>query len=152
MTKYTTKLLICIIATISIVSFSNLLIIYWLPIKLPLSSFSCIRLMVFAIIEKQYYLIFVSFIICVIFMLTALSIYKKSILFPVILFLYLLYDFIIVMLLLINNLKYGYWVNYISHTIVLLISIILLCVYFVDCAKDRFNKNTKENTHNIENR
>lgn len=49
---YTKKLLPVLLETVSGVTFLNLLILYWIPIYVPLCSFSAIRLETIAFIEK----------------------------------------------------------------------------------------------------
>ena len=129
MLKHNKKCLIALLTIVSIVTFVNVFIMYWFPINIPLSSFSTVRCTFIAFIEKRYYLILVSVLICVVLFLSTRSIRRKHIILPSLSLLYLIYDFIIVLLLFIDGLDGGYWRTYITRTIVLFVLIVLPCVY-----------------------
>ena len=129
MLKYSTKCLTVLLTIVSVVSLINVFVMYWLPINIPLNSFSAVRLAVVALIEKRYYLILVSSLICVLLFLTTISVRRQHILLPALSLLYLIYDFIIVLLLLIDGLRDGYWRMYIIQTVVAVTLIVLLCIY-----------------------
>lgn len=129
MLKYSTKCLTVLLTIVSVVSLINVFVMYWLPINIPLNSFSAVRLTVIALIEKQYYLILVSLLIGVLLFLTTIAIRRRRILLPGLLLLYLIYDFVVVLSLFIDGLDDGYWRTYIIQTIVSITLIVLLCVY-----------------------
>ena len=129
MRKYSTKCLTILLTIVSTVSLINVFVMYWFPIKFPLCSFSAVRLTVVAFIEKRYYLILISALICVLLFLSTLSVRRQHIILPSLSLLYLIYDFIIVFSLFIDGLDDGYWTMYIVHTVISLILIVSLCVY-----------------------
>jgi len=127
--KYLSKLLPTMLIIVSAVSVINIITMYWLPFMLPIGFFSAIRLTVVALIEKQYYLILVSLLICTLLLSSAFSIHRQHILLPVLSLVYLVYDFIVVLSLLMNGLVDGYWKTYVIYSIVLIVLIILLFIY-----------------------
>ena len=123
--------------------------VYWIPINIPLSSFSAVRFTVVALIEKRYCLILVSLLICVLLSLSAVSISRNRIIIPMLSLLYMIYDFIVVLLLFVGALcGNGYWETYITQTIILVFLIILLCVY---CWKQRRRGRTKDGSSALKN-
>ena len=60
MLKYSTKCLTVLLTIVSTVSLINVFVMYWLPIRIPISSFSAVRLAVVAFMEERYYLILFS--------------------------------------------------------------------------------------------
>ena len=119
MRKYSTKCLTILLTIVSTVSLINVFVMYWFPINIPLSSFSAVRLTFVAFIEKRYYLILASALICVLLFLSTLSVRRQHIVLPSLSLLYLIYDFIKVMSLFIDGLDDGYWKTYIIRTIIL---------------------------------
>ena len=129
--------LIVLLSLVSVASLLNLLVMPWFPHLFPLSAFSAVRLMFLAFIEKRYWLIPVSILICVLLFLSALSVRKHRILLPALSLLYVTYDFVFVLRLLIGALGDGYWKTYIVQTIVPLTLIVLLCIHSWDCLRPR---------------
>lgn len=129
MLKYSTKFLMILLAIVSSVSLLNVLVMYWLPIILPFISFSTVRFAAVAFIEKRYYLLAVSILICVLMFLSIISVRRRHIILPSLLLLYLIYDFLLVLSLFIDGLGDGYWKTYIIHIITLISLVSLLCVY-----------------------
>lgn len=105
MLKYSTKCLTILLTIVSAVSLINVFVLYWFPINIPLSSFSAVRLTVVAFIEKRYYLILVSVLVCVLLFLSTLSVRRQHIILPGLSLLYLIYDFIIVFHFLKGNIE-----------------------------------------------
>lgn len=138
--KYSIKCLTILLAIVSAVSLVNVLVMYWFPINIPISSFSAVRLTVVAFIEKRYYLIPVSVLICILLFLSTLSIRRQHIILPSLLLLYLIYDFIIVLSLFIDALDDGYWKIYIIRTIISISLIVLLCVYCLNYLQNHLHK------------
>jgi hypothetical protein len=144
MLKYSQKHLTILLTIVSVVSLLNALTMYWLPVLIPLSSFSAVRLTVLALFTKQYYLIPVSLLLCVLLFLTTISICKKHCFLPVVSLLYLIYDSIIVLLLFADGLDDGYWGTYIIQVIVSISLTVLLSKYCWNCLRDsRRNTNDK---------
>lgn len=123
------KILFVLLMTVSVVTFINVLVMYWFPINIPISSFTAVRLTVVAFIEKRYYLILFSILICVLLLLSALSVRRQYVVLPSLSLLYMIYDFIVVMSLLVNGLDDGYWRTYIIRIIISIALIVLLCIY-----------------------
>lgn len=140
MLKYCTKYLTLLLVIVSIASLLNLLIMYWLPILIPISSFSVVRITVFAFIEKRYYLILISMLICVVLFLSARSVQRQHIVLPSLSLLYLIYDFIIVLSLFIDGFYDGYWKTYIIQIITLILLLVLLLVYCLSYFQYRLHK------------
>ena len=137
MVTHSRKCLIALLMIVSAASFVNVLVMYWFPHLFPLSAFSAVRLMFLAFIEKRYWLIPVSILICALLFRSALSVRKRRILLPVLSLLYVAYDFVFVLRLLIDGLRDGYWKTYIVQTLVLLALIVLLCIHGWDCLRTR---------------
>ena len=129
MLKYSTKCLTVLLAIVSSVSLINVFVMYWLPIQIPFSSFSAVRLTAVAFMEKRYHLIFFSILICVLLLLSALSVRRQHVVLPSLSIIYLIYDFIVVMALLVDGLDDGYWKTYIVSILVSIALIALLCIY-----------------------
>lgn len=140
MLKLSKKILFVLLLAVSVVTFINVLVMYWFPIIIPLSSFSAVRLTVLLLIEKQYYLIPVSLLICVLLLLTAISIRRQHILLPGLSLPYLIYDFVIVLSLFVNGLDDGYWKTYIIQMTVSIALIVLLCIYCFTCLRARYKR------------
>ncbi len=133
MLKYSKKYLTILLTIVSVVTFVNVLVMYWIPITMPLSSFFAVRTTFVAFVEKRYYLILISIAICVLLFLSTISVRKQHGLFPVLSLLYLIYDFITVMTLTIGGLCDGYWKTYIVQVLVSITLIVLLCIYCWNC-------------------
>ena len=129
MKKANIRLLISLLCVLSIVTFFNSVIMYWAPAILPFSSFSAVRLVFLACIEKDYWLIILSLIICVQLFLAAVSVYRRHILLPIMSLIYLIYDLVMVLFLIIDGLGDGYWRTYIIQTVVTTTTIVLLFIY-----------------------
>ena len=140
MKKINIRLLIISIVLVSITTLFNSIILYWMPIVIPISSFSAIRIVFFAFIGKKYWLLLFSFLICLLLLLTAVSIYKRHVLLPIFLLIYLIYDFITVLLLLIDGLGDGYWTTYIIQALILTVLISLLCGYILNYLQNHLHK------------
>jgi len=129
MIQFYKKALSSMLFAVSFITLINVIVIYWIPINVPLSSFSAVRIAVVALIEKRYYLILVSGLICAWLFLTTIAIRRQHILLPGLLFLYLMYDFVILLSLFVDGLDDGYWKTYIIQIIVSIALIVLLCIY-----------------------
>ena len=140
MFKLSKKILFVLLLTVSIVTFINVLVMYWLPIRIPISSFSAVRLTAVAFIEKRYYLILFSILICVLLLLSALSVRRQYVVLPSLSLLYMIYDFIVVMSLFVNGLDDGYWKTYIIQMTVSIALIVLLCIYCFTCLRSRYKR------------
>ena len=78
---------------ISTISFVNISVLYWIPIQIPLSSYSAVSLMMISLFLKNYYLIPISFGICLFMFVASLSFLRERLVIPIILFVFLLFDF-----------------------------------------------------------
>ena len=125
------KWLTVLLMIVAIVTFVNVTVMYWIPINIPLSSFSAVRTVFVAFVEKRYYLILFSILICALLFLSTLSVRRQHIVLPSLSLLYLIYDFFVIMSLLIDGLADGYWKTYIFQTLILIALIVLLCIYFL---------------------
>lgn len=140
------RLLIGSLALVSIITLFNVIIVYWFPVIIPFSSFVVIRLMFLAFIEKTYWFILLSLLICALLFLTALSVHRRHILLPILSLMYLIYDFVTVLSLLIGRIDdYGYWKTYIVPIIVPIILIVLLCIYLWLCLRKKCKQNEDTN-------
>lgn len=134
------RLLMGAIGLVSIITLFNVIIVYWFPVIIPFSSFVAIRLMFLAFIEKTYWFILLSLLICVLLFLTALSVHRRHIILPILSLMYLIYDLVTVLSLLIGSIDdYGYWKTYIVHIIVPIVLIVLLCIYLWICLRKKKN-------------
>lgn len=122
-------LLTCLLGLMSITTLINIILMYWIPIILPFSSFVAARIVVLAFIEKEHWLILFSLLICVLLFLSACSISRKQILLPGLSLAYLVYDFLTLLFLMLDGIHDGYWKTYIIHTTVPVALIVLLCSY-----------------------
>lgn len=140
--KHNSKLLTILLKVVSITTLINILVLYWLPINAFLSSFSAVKIVALSFLEKRYYLIPASVLICTLLFFTTISIRRQHILLPVLSLVYLIYDFATVLSLLIDGLYDGYWKIYIIQTIVLFVLIVLLCIYcWAFFSKHMFRRN-----------
>ncbi len=116
---------------VSLCSFINILSMFWVPIILPFSSYSIVRIAFVAFIEERYYLLVIGLVVCLLLLLTAISINKNKIILPIISLLYLVCDLFIVLFLLFRGISDGYWHMYIIQVAVTFILTIILSVYIV---------------------
>ena len=125
----------------SVFTFINLLTMPLFPTLIPLSSFSAVRIMFVAFVEKQYYLIPVSVLICALPFLATISIRRQRIVLPLLSLMYLIYDFIIVFSLLIDGLNdYGQWRTYVVQTLIAVALILSLCIYCWSILQTKLNR------------
>ena len=82
------KILI-IIAAITII---GIIIMYWFPIPTPFSSYTATRATFIAFLDRKYYLILISILICGLILYTAKSIKKNKILPAILLLIYYIYE------------------------------------------------------------
>ena len=102
MLKGFAKWLATLLIIVSVTTFVNVIALYWIPINVPLNSFFAVRLAFVAMIESRYYLSFISLLISALLFLSAISIRRKRIILPMLTFVYIMYDYIIVWLLAID--------------------------------------------------
>lgn len=132
MFKITKTILSWSLIAISSITFINISILYWIPIKIPLSSYSAFGLMFVAFAEKAYFLIIISFLICVLLFISACAIQKQQIIVPSFLFVYLLCESSRVIYLFVDELyanKY-FMPTYFWYVIQCLILIVFMGIYF----------------------
>ena len=91
--KCSQNILTILLRTMSVATFVNVLVMYWLPVCFPLSSFTAVRLAFIALAEERYYLILGSVLICVLLFVATISIRRKHCFLPMLLFVYMIYDF-----------------------------------------------------------
>ena len=120
-----------ILVVFTAVTCINVLILYWAPVYIPISSFSAVRAMTVAFLEKKYYLILVSIGICALLFMATRSVFRQMRLWPLLLLLYCLYDLFMVLSQLAANISDGYWKNYVISGATLLIAIVNLCIYCI---------------------
>ena len=113
----------------SIASVINVLILYWIPILLPIGSYSTIYLAAISFIEKRYYLLVVSLLICVVLILTIFSIKRNRFLLPALSLLYILIDLIFVFRNFVLSIIDGMFYLWIVPLVVLFSLVVLLCKY-----------------------
>jgi len=77
---------------ISLISLINIIVLYWFPIHIPLSSYVATSLMSIVYFFKAYYLVPIALLICVFVFCGAFSFRKKRIVLPVMLLVYFLID------------------------------------------------------------
>ena len=130
------RLLIGFLGLVSISTLFNSIIIYWIPIIIPISSFTAVRLVFLTFIVKKYWLLIFSFLIGLLLFLTAVSVYRRHILLPTLSLIYLIYDFVIVLSLFINGLGDGHWKTYIIQMTVSIALIALLGIYCFTCLRN----------------
>ena len=142
MSKNSTKCLTVLLAIVSTVSLINVIVMYWFPIDIPISSFSAVRLSVVAFMDERYYLNLFSILICVLLFLSTRSVRCGHIVLPSLSLLYLIYDFIKVMSLFVDGLEDGYWQTYIIRTIIPIPLIVLLCNYCLNYLQNHIHNNS----------
>lgn len=133
MLKYTKRFLSIALIVYSVAVFINMIMLCWNPIYVcgELCSYTAMRLEFIAFAERRYYLIPICIFIVVMLFYTAVSIKRKQILFPILSFLYLAYDMIVLFVWLIEDLCDGgflFWV-YLIPALVDVTLIILIGVY-----------------------
>ena len=132
MLKYSPKCLTILLTIVSAVSIINVFVMYWFPINIPFSSFSAVRLTFVALVEKRYYLILISALICILLFLSAVSVRRRYFLTPFLSLIYLTYDLARILTLLVDGFGDGYGKPYIIQTMILVTLIVLLCIYCSD--------------------
>lgn len=116
---------------VAAITLVNVAIMYWLPMQLPLSSFSAIRLMFLAYGNGQYHLIPVSVLICVLLFAGGMAVQKRRIWFPVLSVFYFLYELIELLLLSVSDYLAGNGYLRSDLASLLITTLIggLLCIY-----------------------
>ena len=127
------KFLFYSLMMISTISFINIIVLYWFPIQFPLSSYLATSLMITSYFLENYYLIPISFLICVFIFFTALSFLKQRIFLPAMLLVFLSLD-----LLFLACSFFDSWLNDDKFMVVQAIQIItnilviiFMCIYFI---------------------
>jgi len=130
---------------LAIITLINIAIMYWLPMQIPLSSFSAIKLMFLAYGDGQYILIPVSVLICGLLFVGGWSVQKKRIVFPVLTFFYLLYDFIELLLLTVSDYlaENGYLRSDLASLMITTLLGVLLSIYCTLYWKDKLELKKK---------
>ena len=133
------KVLFYCLAIISVVTFVNIVILYWFPITTPLSSYLAVALMAISYWFESYYLILIPLLICVVIFLSSISVLKKQIIWPVVVFIYLISD-----LGFLAQSLFDAWINddyfIVMQAIQIVIYssvVVLLCIYFVSLWKEQ---------------
>lgn len=127
--KKLNDLLSTILVLLGVLTFINIAIMYWVPIVLPLSSFTAVRLVVVAFIEKTYWLVLVSVLICLLIFAVAFSIKRAYIVFPLLLSGYLLWDLTTLIPLLIEGIRVRYYIG--RYSLYIFIDSFLLLYLFI---------------------
>ena len=114
---------------------------YWFPdviAVIPFSSHIAIALTFVAFIEKAYWLLLISVLICVMLFLATLSIHKRRILFPVLSLIYYMCEFVTVTIMSIEDLMDRFWNTYIIfRTVIAAALVVMLCIYCYDFLKKK---------------
>lgn len=131
MLQHAKQLLSVLLKTVSIITLLNALVLYWIPMYVPLSSFFAIKLSFIAFVENRYYLIPISILICILLFSAALSIDRQRILCTTLSLIYLVCDFIMLYPLLIEGLcaRDSFAWIYLIQTILDVTLAILICIY-----------------------
>lgn len=122
-----------ILAVCSLTSLINILMMYWLPIIIPTTSFLALRIAFVSFAEKRYYLLVISVLICVGLFITIFSINKHRIFLPILTLIYIFGELSIVFFLFVDGLGDGYWITYVMQLVVLVTLIVLLYKYCHRC-------------------
>ena len=143
MLQISKKILFNSLRIIAIISLVNVIVLYWLPVQFPLSSYLAITLMFTAYMFKVYYLIPIALLICVILFFSAFSFIKERIVLPAILFVCSLCDsFILGYSFLDGWLNDGYFMAeqavqvVLSLTITVFVGIYFVCLWKKACSTD----------------
>ena len=124
-------LLICLLILIGTVTILNVVIMYWFPVTLPLSSFVAMRLCMVAIIEKTYWQILISLLIPLAMIAVAICVKKQYYLFPLLFTSYFIWDLIVLCPLLFEDLHtYQVYIwTYLSRITVDVVMVIFIGVF-----------------------
>lgn len=106
------KYFLPLLKIVSVVSFANVVVVWWLPYVLPLSSFTIVQSARLAFITGNHGAAAISLLLCVLLYWTTVSVRKQHILWPLLSFLYLLYDCVHLFRLLSDGRSNGYWLGY----------------------------------------
>ena len=127
--KYLSMITVIMLYVLSTATFINLLTMYWFPKLFLFSSFSAVQIAFIALIEKRYYLLVLSVLICALLVITTVSIRRHHIFFPIASLVYLVLDHVNVCVLLIDGLRNDYWEQYIFQWLFSLVLIVGICVF-----------------------
>lgn len=138
MLKYSQKCLSALLIVLPVATVASMLMLLVFPIDIPLKSFFAFRVAFIGLMEKQFYLILLSVLICALLFLSALAVRKQQILLPALSLAYLLYDCYTVLSFLVDSLDDDeYWTTYIPQALVLIIVVALLGLYCFACIRNR---------------
>ena len=124
---------------VSIATFVNIIVEWWLPVIIPVSVLSAIRLVVLAFSTKTYWLLVGAVLICALLFATSLALRQNRIILPIASLAFLLYDFIVVLGLLVDGFQNSYWTTYITQVLLDGTTIVLLLVYCWFFLKNRIS-------------
>lgn len=105
------KYFLPLLKIVSIVTFTNVIVIWWFPYVLPLSSFTIVQNAGTAFAAGRSGAAIVSLLLCALLYWTTVSIRKEKILLPLLSFLYLLFDCVILLRLLTDGQNDVHWVS-----------------------------------------
>ena len=127
--NFTVHLLIYSLVITSIITALNCAVFYWFPVSFPLSSYSAVKFTFFAFLSRRHLFVLLSFLICALLLLTAFSVRRQGIVFPIMSLIYFLSDFLTLLFPFMNGLQNGLWSMYVVQITVTTIIIAQLCFY-----------------------
>lgn len=135
------KFLAISMGLVGIVTFVNAIVLYWIPGWWPLSSFVAISIQMLAYIQKTYWMLLLTLMVCILLFSSAISVRKGKIVLPIVSTVYFVGEFIVILFLIFDSLHDGYWTTYIVYALVQVVLIVMLCLYFCSfCKKTKTNK------------
>ena len=145
MKKIRTRLLIGLIFFISTITLLNIIVIYWIPIIIPFSSFTVIKLVALGLIEKAYWLIIIAFFICILMYIVIRAISKKQTFHLLIFSIYLLCDIVVLCPLLWESIltKHGFGWMYLIGLLLDFVVFILISIEIKTIRKDKTRTETQ---------
>ena len=129
MLKFSQKFSAISLMVLSITTFTNCLIMYWLPIMLPNGSFSILRIVFVGFAEKCYYLVVIGLLLSVGLFVSSFSVRRKHRVLPLLSLIYLVFDCSMVFLLFAEGLQVGYGGIYVLQLMFAVPILVFLCSY-----------------------
>lgn len=115
---------------VSIMTFINIAILYWIPIlNFPLSFLGIIRIMAICLVYKKYSLIFLVYIISILLILSAYLMNRDKLLFLIIPLVYIIYDLILVLWIIFGNIQSDIFV--LTNLFRLMVDLYFALLYFL---------------------
>lgn len=126
---WSTTLLVLLLLTVAVATCVNVGMVYWYVDIFSVASFSAVWYIIRAFIAQSHYLIINSVVICILLLVSVVSVCRKKLFLPLMTLAYLAYDLYQVLTQFFKGLDNGLWKLFVVQLIILVVLILLMCRY-----------------------